>query len=70
MAQSRKDPNKKEYIQNLVEKDIEWLQDHLFKNNGVLFLCGGSAMAKDVNNVIFKAIMSEVQVSEKALRIS
>jgi len=41
LAQSRKDPNHKQYIQELVEQDKEWLREHLFKNSGQIYICGG-----------------------------
>lgn len=56
MAQSRKNPQVKEYVQNVLEKDKNWLQEHIFKNNGVVFICGGGGMCKDVGNVIFNVV--------------
>ena len=69
VAQSRKDKNKKEYVQDVLEKDIDWLHDHIFKHNGVVFICGGASMSKDVNNVIFKAVSKEVTMPYKAFAL-
>ncbi len=57
-------------MQNVLEKDVEWLCDHLFKQNGVIFMCGGTGMAKDVDSVIFKALVLHVQVPYKAFSLS
>lgn len=70
LAQSRKDPAKKLYVQNLLEEDVDYIHQHLFKNNGVIFICGGSMMAREVNNVIFKALTQEVKLPYKAFSLS
>lgn len=46
VAQSRKDPNNKQYVQHILEKDVDWLHDHIFKKNGVVFICGGLGMSR------------------------
>lgn len=66
MAESRRDPENKQYVQNLVEKDVEFIHEHLFKRNGVIFICGGTEMAKEINNCIFKAVSLECKVPYKA----
>ena len=36
------------------------------KHNGVIFICGGTEMSKDVANVIFKALVMHTNVPYKA----
>ena len=50
----------------MLEKDKDWLQQHLFRNNGVVFLCGSGGMCKDVGNVIFNVVATEVKIPYKA----
>ncbi len=69
LAQSRKDPLKKQYVQHLLEEDLNWLQEHIFRNNGVVFICGGGSMCKDVGNVIFNAVAAETKVPYKAFAL-
>lgn len=53
-------------MQNILENDKDWLQQHIFKNDGVVFICGGGGMCKDVGNVIFNVAAAEVKVPYKA----
>jgi sulfite reductase alpha subunit-like flavoprotein len=57
-------------VQNVLEKDVEWLCDHLFTQNGVIFICGGTEMSKDVGNVIFKSLVLHTKVPYKAFSLS
>lgn len=66
IAESRKNPHKKVYVQQLVEEDVDWIQEHLFRLNGVIFICGGQEMSREVTNSIFKAITAELKVPYKA----
>lgn len=70
IAQSRKNPDKKEYVQNVLELDKEMLREHLFDKKGRLFICGGYGMAKSVNAVIFKAIVLQCKVPYKGFTIA
>ena len=70
LAQSRKDASKKEYVQNVLEKDVQWLSEHLFARKGVIFMCGGKGMAQDVNNVIFKSLTIQAKLPYKAYSLS
>lgn len=69
LAQSRKDPNKKVYVQELVEADKQYFREHLFKTQGLIYLCGGKDMEKAVNAAIFKAITLECKVAYKGFTI-
>ena len=66
VAQSRKDANNKVYVQHLLQKDVPWLQEHIFKNNGVIFLCGGQGMSQEIDQVLHNVIVAEVKVPYKA----
>lgn len=46
------------------------MAEHLFKRNGVIFMCGGKGMAQDVNNVIFKSLTIEAKMPYKAYSLS
>ena len=41
----------------------------MFKNNGVVFLCGGESMSKDIGQVIHNAIVAEVKMPYKAFTL-
>jgi sulfite reductase alpha subunit-like flavoprotein len=49
---------------------VAWLTDHLFKRNGVIFICGGEGMAKAVDKVIFQCLRAHVSVAYKAFTLS
>jgi len=70
LAQSRKDPNNKQYVQNILEKDLDKIVSHLFSENGLIYICGGSSMFKDVNAVIFKALTIHTKMPYKAYSLS
>jgi sulfite reductase alpha subunit-like flavoprotein len=69
IAQSRKHPEHKVYVQHLLESDAGWLQEHLFRNNGVVFLCGGEGMSRDVNQVLHNVIVAETKIPYKAFTL-
>jgi sulfite reductase alpha subunit-like flavoprotein len=48
IAESRAS-DKKCYVQNLIKEDKSFFADHLFKDKGVVFICGSAAMAKGVD---------------------
>jgi sulfite reductase alpha subunit-like flavoprotein len=53
----------------VLEKDVDWLTEHLFARDGVIFICGGTGMSKDVNNVIFKSLTQHTKVPYKAFSL-
>lgn len=69
IAESRADPNNKVYVQNLVKEDKEFFGRHLMKDNGVIFVCGGSEMAKNVESQIFEAIKLYEKIPFKAFKL-
>lgn len=48
IAESRAS-DKKCYVQNLIKEDKPFFANHLFKDKGVVFICGSAAMAKGVD---------------------
>jgi len=59
----------KEYVQNVLWKDKDWLQQHLFRNNGVVFICGSGGMCEDVGNVFFNVVAALVKIPYKAFSL-
>ena len=49
---------------------MDWLKDHLFERDGLIFICGGEKMSRDVNQVIFKALSAHTKVPYKAFSLS
>lgn len=69
LAESRSDPANKQYVQDVLEKDVDFLHQHLFTNNGVVFICGGEGMSKAVYQVLFKAYTKECKLPYKAFSL-
>ena len=53
LAESRADPEKKVYIQELIKEDKVFLKEHLFDRKGLIFICGSNGMAKGVDTELF-----------------
>lgn len=43
-------------MQDLVKEDRQFFKEHLFDNNGVIFICGNKGMAKSVDTELFESI--------------
>ena len=69
VAESRRDPTKKEYVQHILEKDVKWIEEHLFERDGRIFICGGESMSREISQVIFKALTAHVKVAYKAFSL-
>lgn len=69
IAQSRAGENKC-YVQALVKEDKQFFAEHLFKNKGVIFICGSAGMAKAIDTELFEAIKVHQPIPFKAFKLS
>ena len=46
----------KQYVQDLVMKESKMVYNHLYEQDGMVYVCGKVAMAEAVNNAIVEAI--------------
>jgi NADPH-ferrihemoprotein reductase len=59
IAESRKSPLSKTYVQHLMLEQKDKLKDMILEKNGYVFVCGdGANMAKDVHNALVEIILS------------
>lgn len=54
ISESRRNPEEKEYVHNIIETGV--ISGHLLDNNGLIYICGGSGMAKAVKEIIIKSL--------------
>lgn len=69
VAESRA-ADKKCYIQSLVKEDKQFFAEHLFKNKGVIFICGSASMAKGVDTELFESMKIHQPIPFKAFKLS
>ena len=57
IAESRRNPEDREYVQDII--DPKEVHVHLFEKKGLIYICGASGMANDVEKVIRQALEME-----------
>lgn len=70
IAESRRDPKKKTYVQDLLSRDKEWLAEHFFDRKGILLMCGGRAMSKSIHEVILQAALTRHPAAEAEAQVA
>ena len=66
IAESRKNPLKKTYVQHLMLERKDMLKEMILEKNGYVFVCGdGANMAKDVHNALVEIVSTDTTRQEE-----
>ena len=60
-------PGKKEYVQDVLKKKSRLVFEYLYKNGGMVYICGKVSMADSVTDAIIDAIDMHMADSDKSV---
>eukprot|EP00549_Striatella_unipunctata_P000043 CAMPEP_0118687516 /NCGR_PEP_ID=MMETSP0800-20121206/8424_1 /TAXON_ID=210618 ORGANISM="Striatella unipunctata, Strain CCMP2910" /NCGR_SAMPLE_ID=MMETSP0800 /ASSEMBLY_ACC=CAM_ASM_000638 /LENGTH=257 /DNA_ID=CAMNT_0006584705 /DNA_START=7 /DNA_END=780 /DNA_ORIENTATION=- len=65
VTSSRDDPDKKQYVQDLMRQNAQELSDLVFRKNACVYVCGdGNHMGKDVQNTLVDLFEAHLQEND------